>query len=241
MPIRNCQNELILFVYNPSYLREYQTYRNTIPNQEAICNNLNLNVSPSDIILDGGAIEIYGNKAIISDRVISENTTSWKKGIPELLDEIKNLLNLRELIVVPSDPWDFTGHVDGMVRFVNDKKVLVNDLSGMDQKMKEEDPKIQIVYNNWKRNLCKSLENAGLKSEPLPCTVHRNESDESAVGVYMNFLKLEKCIFMPTFGDPDNDDNAKSVLNKWYEREVIPIEATDLAERGGIINCVTWL
>lgn len=243
MPVKASDSELVLFSYNPSYLREYETHRKTIPNQKDICEVLELNVRTSDIILDGGAIEIQGKKAIISDRVLSENTTSWKEGIPELINRIKVLLKLDELIVVPADPWDFTGHVDGMVRFINDDTVLVNDLTGLDKKMEQEHPLMKAIYDNWKRNLFASLEFAKLKpySVTLPCTVHENVKDKSAVGIYMNFLILEKCIVMPVFGDMKNDIVAQKVLEKAYGKPVIPVESKKLAEEGGIINCVTWV
>jgi len=241
MPIKGADDRLILFRYNPSYLREFPTHRKTIPNQTKLYQELKLKVGTSRIILDGGAIEIYGRKAIISDRVLSENTTSWKDGCPELFNQIKSLLKLDELIVVPADPWDFTGHVDGMVRFIDDNHVLVNDLSGLDKKMARMHHLIKEVYLNWSSNFKASLINARLKQIPLPCTVERNEKDESAIGIYMNFLLLERCVLMPAYGDKKNDHFAQQTLEKVYNRRVIPIIASKLAEKGGVINCVTWV
>ncbi|MCJ7447976.1 MAG: agmatine deiminase family protein [Bacteroidales bacterium] len=243
MPVKATDGELVLFSYNPSYLRESKKDRSTIPNQQAICRKLGLKPETTDIILDGGAIEIYGKKAIISDKVLTENTTSWKNGVPVLLDKIKTLLKLDEMVVVPADPWDFTGHVDGMVRFINDDTVLVNDLTGLDKKIDEEYPYLKVIYVKWKRNFYTSLDNAKLNWYPiyLPCTVHKNKNDKSAVGVYMNFLILEKCIVMPVFGDEKNDDEARQILEKAYGRKVFSIESKKLAEEGGIINCVTWI
>ena len=45
---------------------------------------------------------------------------------------------------------------------------------------------------------------------------------------------------MPSFNDKDHDDKTLNILQDAYEREVIPIEAGKFAEKGGIINCVTW-
>ena len=244
MPVKNAKGDLIQFTYNPSYLREYKTYRETIPeNQKKINQALDLDIKEnnfSNIILDGGAVEIHGEKAILSDRVLSENSTSWKGTSPVLLKDIQYLLKVKELIVVPADPWDFTGHVDGMVRFVDTDTVLVNDLSGLDQKMEKENEKIRKVYKKWKTNFSSSLKTAGLKTELLPCTVHNNEKDAWATGVYMNFLKLDDFIIMPVFRDKENDNKAKVRLGEVYDREVFTIEATELSKKGGIINCVTW-
>jgi len=76
MPVKWADGRLILFRYNLSYLREFPTHRKAIPYQEKLCIELKLKVIQSNIILDGGAIEICGNKAILSDRVLTENTIS---------------------------------------------------------------------------------------------------------------------------------------------------------------------
>ena len=242
MPVRNAKNELILFEYNPSYLREYKTHRETIPDQEKICNELKLKVihRPPRIILDGGAVEVYGGKAIISDRVLSENTTSWKHVAPEVLSHIQDKLKVKELIVVPADPWDFTGHVDGLVRFINETEVLINDFSLLDLRMENENDKVKMVYEKWKMNFLASLESANLKTFKLPYIIRKDQKDESAVGVYMNFLKLDNCIIMPSFDDEENDIKAQEILYFLYKRPVYKIEATELARKGGVINCVTW-
>lgn len=104
MPIKATDRRLILFKYNPSYLRDFETYHKTIPDQQALCQELKLKVRPSNIIFVGGAIEILGKKAIISDRVLSENKTMWKNEYSILLHQIKSLLKLDKLIVVPADP-----------------------------------------------------------------------------------------------------------------------------------------
>jgi agmatine/peptidylarginine deiminase len=47
----------------------------------------------------------------------------------QLIQQLKNLFKVDQLIIIPKDPNDFTGHADGMVRFVDDKTVLVNKYS----------------------------------------------------------------------------------------------------------------
>jgi len=244
MPVKATDDSFVLFKYCPAYLIGRSSYEKTIPDQLAICNHFSIPVVENkvqDIIMDGGAIEIYGKKAMISDRVFHENNCTWQKGTPTIYNRIKLLLRLDELIVVPSDPWDFTGHVDGLVRFINDSEVLINDYSGMDQQIRNESKFVQEKYHLWKYNFEQTLSNAGLKAISLTCTVHQNKSDKAATGVYMNFLKLDDKIIMPEFKDQDeNNKKAARILKSAYEREVIPVETTLLSEEGGIINCVTW-
>lgn len=242
MPVKNAKGELIQFTYNPSYLRAYPTYRKTIPeDQKAINEHLGLTIKQySNIILDGGAVEIIEERALLSDRVLSENTASWTGIQPELPGKVQNLLEIKDLIVIPADPWDFTGHIDGLVRFITPGKVLINDMSGLDQVMQKENKKVRMIYEKWKESFFVTLSNNLLKPVTLPCTVHRNDQNESAVGVYMNFLKLKQCIVMPVFNDKEIDQAAKDVLEREFDLPVEEVEANKLAEKGGIINCVTW-
>jgi len=244
MPVKAADGSYVLFRYLPSYIVGRKTYEDTIPNQLAICHELNIPVlddKVQDIILDGGAIEIHGKKGILSDRVFADNHAVWEKGQPVIYGQIKDLLKLNKLIVVPSDPWDFTGHVDGMVRFIDEKKVLVNDLSGMDEYMKKESESVQMKYKLWKKNFQRTLLDTGFELIPLSCTIHLNNSDSSGVGEYINFLKLKDKIIMPEFKEQDETNkSAKEILKDAFGCEIVGIEATALAEQGGVINCVTW-
>jgi agmatine deiminase len=245
MPVKGFGGHLVLFKYSPSYIVGRTTLEKTIPDQKQICNKLGLEYTESSIILDGGAIEIFEDIGIISDRVIVDNCSGWVNLEPIVLNNIKKILKLSRLIVVPSDPWDFTGHVDGMVRFIDKNTVLVNDSTTLDKAImlplntEFERQKYQL----WKDNFKLSLINAGLKIEILPCAVSSNEDDAEtdATGIYLNFLLFEDKIIMPSFEEyPEYNIEAKEKLGKLYNREVFLIEATLLAQHGGIINCVTW-
>lgn len=244
MPVKGSSGHLVLFKYLPSYILGRTTLEKTIPDQKAICDNLDLKYVQSYVILDGGAIEILDDIGIVSDRVISDNCSSWVNLNPSVLIEIKEKLKLSKLIVVPSDPWDFTGHVDGMVRFIDKHTVLINDSSTLDKAVKDYCTKKENEkYDLWKANLHTSLTDAELKIERLPCAVSSNKDDKDsdATGIYLNFLLLEDKIIMPSFHQyPDYNIAAQKKLKHLYKRETYPIEATLLAKQGGIINCVTW-
>ncbi len=245
MPVKASDGGLVLFKYMPSYLVGRSSYEKTIPNQISICNRLKLKYEASQIIMDGGAIEIIGGKGIVSDRVIADNSTAWERNAPIVLDEIKRKLKLEKLIIVPSDPWDFTGHMDGLVRFIDDKNVLINDLKGLDQKMKDEASTYeQELYDRWKNNFELSLHLAGFKIHKLTCEAHHNSNEKSAKGIYLNFLKLDDMIIMPEYeGDKFQSANSKAkeeICLHYPKKQIISVKADKLSDEGGIINCVTW-
>ena len=56
----------------------------------------------------------------------------------------------------------------------------------------------------------------------------------------MNFLLLDDLIIVPGFDQEKVDEKARLDLKRIYSRSAVTIQAKNLAERGGIINCVTW-
>jgi agmatine deiminase len=242
MPIKASDGTNVLFRYMPGYLLGDEGDEWTIPDQIEVCNSAGIEVldkKVQDIVLDGGAIEICGKKGIISDRAFYDNYPVWDKGKPRVYDQIKDLLKLDELIVVPADPFDDFGHVDGLVRFIDESTVLVNDDADFEDYIESEYD--LIVCRMWRDNFLKTLDKAGLKTVPLTFGALENDDTESAVGIYMNFLKLRDVIIMPSFKDRLEDNrSAREILESVYGLPVEEIESTKLAEEGGIINCVTW-
>lgn len=112
MPVQTPSGKLIQFRYDPSYLKDpkYSDTRSDVKNVDEANN-----IKPvfSDINLDGGNVVMFGNKAIITDRVFSENP-EWDK--EKLLNELSTLLEC-EIIIIPAykPDYDFTGHADGMI------------------------------------------------------------------------------------------------------------------------------
>ena len=241
MPVKAADNSLVLFKYYPSYLRNSKSGLNSIPDQKKVCKNLKIPFTPcEDIILDGGAIEIYGQSGILSDRLFRDNSEVWKQDEKKLLKKLKDVLGLKKLIVIPQHPYDFTGHVDGLVRFINEKKVIINDLSGEFQIIQgDTNPYRKKLMDQWYYAFKMALYNADLEWHELACIVDKNKPSSDAYGIYMNFLLLERLVIVPGFNN-ELDETARLQLEEFYRRDAITLQATDLAKQGGIINCVTW-
>lgn len=226
-------------------MMDSKKWRERIPNVEKIHEELNIKPKKSDIILDGGAIELFGDQGIISDRVFRDNKMFALKSELDLIEKIKDKLSLKKIIVVPQFPYDFTGHVDGLVRFIDDNRILINELSselsGAQKDIKERNNVYRArLIEQWTYSFRSALMNAGLVIEELTYTADRNTNAKDATGIYLNFLKLDNLIIMPTYNDPPNDHKAEEILRRVYHKEVITIYSTDLAKEGGVINCVTW-
>ena len=227
MPVQIPGGKLIQFKYDPSYLRnsKYSDSRSDVRHVDK-----ENNISPffSDINLDGGNVVMYGNKAIITDRIFSENP-NWER--ERLVSELSRLLEC-EIIIIPSykPEYDFTGHADGMIRFADNDTVLVNDL--------EQDLKYM------KEAIKKALEAANLKYLNFPWFEYKVKGNtDHAIGIYLNYLEVDNLIVMPVFGVEGNRDaEALAKLQEVFPDKIIEtIDFNDVALAGGILNCVTWV
>ena len=135
-----------------------------------------------------------------------------------------------DCIIIPKEPYDAVGHSDGVVRFIADDRVLVSDYSGVDPD-----------YGMRLRNL---LEKKGLEVETLPMfqeKVRRQPSDlHSAVGIYINYLRVGDIVVIPCYGKPEDDAALEKVRQVMPNAELYQLPCRGLAEKGGVLNCVSW-
>lgn len=226
MPVQTPSGKLIQFKYDPSYLKDTK-YSNSRSDVKHVDEVNGITPTFSDINLDGGNVVMYGNKAIITDRVFSENP-DWTE--ENLKAELAKLLEC-EIIIIPAykSEYDFTGHADGMMRFVDSTTVLVNNL---DQ---------DLVY--MKKAIIKALDNANLNYINFPWFEHKIKGNtDHAIGIYLNYLEVDNIIIMPVFGVPGNKDaEALAKLKEVFpDKTIETIDYNDIALTGGILNCTTW-
>jgi agmatine/peptidylarginine deiminase len=228
MPIQTKSGKLIQFRYEPSYLEGKQEYIDSRSDVHEICEKNHLKVEYSDINLDGGNVLICDRRAILSDRIYSENPDIPRD---ELRRELAKLLEC-EIIVIPSlnKTVDFTGHADGMMRFVNRNKVLVIKY---DDKYKKD----------WWKNTQRILETNNISYVEVPFFEDEPdpENPDSAIGVYVNYLEVNDLIVLPVF-DRDEDNQMISILQEQFPNKTIEkINYNEIAKKGGLLNCTTWV
>lgn len=207
------------------------------------CNRINY--KDDLIILDGGNFVHNGaGIGICTNRVISDNENFF---LEELNFALCDALGLEKLIIVPVEPGDDTGHIDGLARFVNEKTVLVSEYpyeleDRADMEEVEE-------YNNSQEFVDKIagyLESQGFSVCRMSNILPKDESEGSvgsAVGNYLNFLRIGDFVFLPQYTDMD-DENKKAIddmVNTGINREnIVPVHGCDaIAKWGGVLNCIT--
>lgn len=225
MPIQIGKDEFVLFNYFPSYLKGASKLRT---DNKKVCEKHGINYTFSPIILDGGNVVRWNNKAILTDRIFTENKT--KIGDSTLLNNLEKFLKA-EIIIIPTEVEDVIGHADGMVRFLDNKTVLVNDYSKT------------ISKKRFQKKLYSALASKNLEIVFTPYFPNEKWFSKSkydiapATGVYMNFFQIGETIFLPQFSIPQ-DKIAVNFFSNYFK--VIKIDCKELAKHGGLLNCISW-
>ena len=222
MPVQISANEFVQFTYNPDYLQP-KKYQKTISDVDAICKSLNLTPIKSTIVVDGGNVSRADDKVIMCDKVFHENKHIAEQ---DLIKQLKHIFKIDKLFFVPWDTNDFTGHADGMVRFIDNDTVLINDYS-------KENAAFQRCFRM-------SLHNAGLDWIELPYNPPFDPTMTSAEGLYLNYVQMEQAVIMPTFNSKHDEQALKTLEQVFKGQTIVTVDSNELAKEGGILNCITW-
>lgn len=214
MPIQINKGKFVRFCYNPDYLQDSPEYK---PKTSAILSGLGLQVLESDIILDGGNVISCGDKIIMTDKVIRENPRYSKN---ELVDTLTKLYEA-EIVLIPEDVYEEYGHADGMVRYMGEDRVLLNDYIDFDKSLRKKllyalNPHFNIVELHYGFYTDKSW-------------------------AYINFLHIGRYIFVPMMEDKLGEMAFGQIAEAFPQCECHPVWNCDnLIKDGGALNCVSW-
>jgi agmatine deiminase len=224
LPIQVSEDRFVQFRYAPDYLTgKYRHLRAdgqigpTLPWLKG--------VRRSEIVLDGGNVVGWGGRAIVTDKVFRENPGRSREVVAEGL---KNDLGLAKLIVVPTEPDDPIGHSDGMVSWLGERSVLINDYSTVSESFR---------YRIHRRLGRQQIDLFELPYEPQP---GGNDGIPTAAGNWMNFLRVRDVLIVPVFG-MKGDERALGILREVHPGYAVEaVECCKLAREGGLLHCVTW-
>ena len=227
MPVQVGENDFVQFVFRPeAYLtvKEYQHI--THPYKVQLHNKL---PKPrySPIILDGGNIIKWKDKVIITERVLIDNRYQFPND-DAIIERLKSDLKC-DVIIIPEYPGELTGHADGLIRFIDENRVFINDIKS--------DPN-----KEWLKAFLSVLGDAQLKVVEIPCEVAPNQ--DKAHGLYINYLHVGNLIIVPQFGYGfiKSDKKALQIIHEIFGEThmIVPFESKWISKYGGVLNCSSW-
>lgn len=228
MPIQTESGKLVQFRYEPSYLKGKKEWEDSRSDVSEVCRLNGFKPLFSNINLDGGNVLLCSGRTIVSDRIFVENPEYTDK--KQLVKEISDLLEA-EVIIIPAQKGDMTGHADGMVRFVDHNTILGNNRT-------EE-------YKYWTNGIEKVLKDYNLDYIDVPFFYDYKDSKhpDHAIGVYVNYLEVGNLIVLPVFEVAGNKDaEAIAAFKQIFPDKIIEtINYNDVALEGGVLNCTTWI
>jgi len=226
MPIQISRDRFVQFKYDPGYIYDVGK-KDTITDPKPVLKKIG--ITPEfcyDIALDGGNV-IKSQKSIIVTDFLYKYNPAFSRA--ELRSILKDKLEVEHVIVIPNESNDYTGHADGMVRFLDEKRVLVNN------------------YKGYSKTFINELERAfrvnHLTPIPFPyCPSNRKnkEGDYTAFGCYMNFLWTGNKVIIPTFHLVNEKSTIDKIRKIFDGYDVHDLYCREIAEDGGVLNCIGW-
>jgi len=225
MPIQTAIDRFVQFRYEPSYLKNELNLQS---DPKKVCSLNGITPIYSKINLDGGNVVKWHDKVMVTDRIYSENPEY--SDYATLVKEIEDLLET-ECIIIPQirNTYDFTGHADGLVRFINNSTILVSDLD--------------MEFKYWSTSMKTVIEKHGFRFINMPFFSYKDKTfPDSAIGCYMNYLEIEDLIIFPIFEVTKNkDDQAIAIIKSIYpNKHIETININNIVKHGGLMNCISW-
>jgi agmatine/peptidylarginine deiminase len=214
MPVQVSKQKFVRFNYSPDYLKNNPEYK---PDTSAILSELKVKVIDSDIIIDGGNVISCGDKVIMTDKIFRENPRYDHNG---LIDTLSHLLEA-EIVLIPEDYYDEYGHADGMVRFIGEDCVLLNNYCDFDKALQKKlltalNPHFDIAELHYGAYTDKSW-------------------------AYINFLQVGQHIFIPMMNDKLGEMAFRQIADAFPQCKCHPIHhCENIVRDGGALNCSTW-
>eukprot|EP01060_Flectonema_neradi_P031057 TRINITY_DN4622_c0_g1_i3.p1 TRINITY_DN4622_c0_g1~~TRINITY_DN4622_c0_g1_i3.p1 ORF type:complete len:435 (+),score=76.96 TRINITY_DN4622_c0_g1_i3:50-1354(+) len=192
------------------------------------------NLQNSNLILDGGNfVDNHVNRVIISEKILED------AGLDPLKDsdrdsvkaQIRSLFPaITEVAIIPYDDPNL-GHADGMVMWVDDDTLFVNDVK--DQ---------PTIYQPLMAELKASFPTVTIVEVPSGWVAGTDfdKKFSSALGVNINSVMTKGYLYVPVFGNTAVDKEFLATLSKHTTKKVVTIEASGVARMGGSCRCLAW-
>ncbi|GAB5456533.1 MAG: agmatine deiminase family protein [Henriciella sp.] len=181
----------------------------------------------SDLLNDGGNfVDDYAGNAVLSRKFLRDNKLSEA----DARKQIQQATGVKQVAFIEADEQGGLEHADGVVAFIAENMLVINSYP--------EDPDYAAEL---KADLKAGLPDVVLHEIVTPYDGSQiyDERFGSACGLYTNMLVTPSRIYLPQFGIPEDAEALASVRN-WTDREVVPVQSSQVCKMGGGVRCMSW-
>ena len=193
----------------------------------------------NDFILEGGSIESDGRGTLLTTSCCllnpNRNPHLSQQQIEERLCKEFFLKRILWLHHGSLEGDDTDGHIDTLARFCpNDTIVYVSCNDPNDSHYEE----LHLMEEELKS--FRTLEDQPYNLVGLPMPRPIVEDGERLPATYANFLIINNEVLLPTYRQPDRDEEAARILQEVFpERAIVPIDSYVLIRQHGSLHCST--
>lgn len=222
MPFQRHDGAFVVYKYNPDYLQgrlsKYAT--NCWTAFREVSNSSTIHYE-TDLVIDGGNIIKCRDRkgapcVIMTTKVLYENPHLSHCAI---LSELEKVFDA-EVILIPWDMAEEYGHADGMVRSIDDGKLLMN------------------CYDDMDDALGVALRKALLNRFEL-CELHYGSQFQENSWCHLNYLELSDAVLVPV-ANLASDNLALEQIGRALGKKCIPISMAPIVADGGAMHCISW-
>ena len=200
-----------------------------------------------DFVLEGGSIESDGRGTLFTTSgclLAPHRNQPLKKA--EIERELKSRLHVERVIWIDYghiEGDDTDGHIDTLVRIAPNDTLLYIGCDDPSDPHYEDLKKMEHQLMTFRTQEGKSYR---LLKLPMPDPIYeirgerREERGERLPATYANFLVINGAVLVPTYGQPDKDEEAIRLIQEAFpDRLMIPIDSRIIIRQHGSIHCCT--
>lgn len=195
------------------------------------------NVFNTDMILEGGSIDVNGQGILLTTKSCLLNKNRNPKYNPSQIEsKLKEFLGISEIIWIDDGIVgdDTDGHIDDFVRFVDEKTIVCAfENNPSDENYHNLNAAYNLLINN------DTIKNNKINVIKLPMPKAKYFQDFRIPASYANFYFINGAILVPIFDD-ENDQIALDIFSKLrVDLKVIGIPGLNFVRGLGGIHCLT--
>lgn len=193
-----------------------------------------------DFILEGGSVETDGEGTLLTTtRCLcspNRNGGKHKKEVAEILTERLGVSHILFLDYGALEGDDTDSHIDTLARLAPGNTILFTGCRNINDSQFEELLRMKAQLMMFRNAVGEPF---NLVELPLPDAIY-DEKGERLPATYANYLVTDTTIFMPTYGQLQNDTLAMQTIRIAFpDHDVVGIDCRTLIKQHGSLHCAT--